>query len=230
MNEYSFDIFDNHIIAIIDGKRVLLDTGAPTSIGDGSSFSLLGRNLNFSQIFMGFSIDQLNELLGTKINILLGVDVLRTLNFFVDWDRKTLLFSSIPFEHEGTFIPLEFFMNIPIVVLQINGTTFRAFLDTGAKLSYLKPDLTSNYKLLGQTSDFYPGVGRFDTNIYEVPVMLGPHTFTVIAGHLPELLQMTLMMANTQGILGNDIFKYFNVYFNLQVGQLILVTRNGNAA
>ncbi|GIV46279.1 MAG: hypothetical protein KatS3mg036_1097 [Ignavibacterium sp.] len=228
MNEYPIEIIDNHIIALIDDNRILLDTGAPNSISDGSSLSLLGNNYNFSRNFMGFTINQLNDSLTTEINLLLGGDVLRNLNFFVDWDMKKLLFSSKPFEYEGTYIPLDFFMNIPIVDLQIDGSTLRAFLDTGAKVSYLNPDLTYNYNLLGTTSDFYPGFGEFDTKIYEVPVKLGTQTFTIIAGHLPNLLQMTLMMANTRGILGNDIFKYFNLCFNLRVGTLILIKRNGS--
>ena len=230
MNEYSIEIVDNHIICLMDEKRVLLDTGAPNSISDGSSLSVLGNNHSFSRSFMGFSIDELSRLVGTEINILLGGDVLKNLNFFVDWDRKTLLFSSTAIEHKGARVPLDFFMNIPIVLLYVDGTNLRAFLDTGAKLSYLNPDLTAGHNLLGRTSDFYPGIGQFDTDIYEVPVMLANHPFTVIAGHLPTLLQMPLMRANTQGILGNDIFKYFNVCFNFQVEELILVTRNGNAA
>lgn len=98
---------------------------------------------------MGFSIEQLNNLLGTEINVLLGTDVLKTLNFFVDCDKKALQFSLKSLVLEGTHIPLDFFMNIPIVVLQVDGTNSRVFLDTGAKLSYLEPDITSKYNLIG---------------------------------------------------------------------------------
>lgn len=229
MNEYPIEIIDNHIIALIDNNRILLNTCAPNSISDRGSLMLLWINYNFSRNFRGFTINKLSELLRTEINLLLGGDVLRNLNLFVEWDMKKLLFSPMPFELEGTFIPSDFYMNIPIVNLRIYGATFRAFLDTGAKLSNLNPDLTSNYNLLGTTSDFYPGFGNFDTNIYEVPVTLGTQTFSIIAGHLPELLQVTLMMANTEGIFGNDIFKYFNLCFNFQVGKLVLVERNNNA-
>lgn len=229
MNGYSIEIVDNHIISLIDGKRVLLDTGAPNSISDGSYLAVLGNVYSFSRNFMGFSIDEISRLVGTEINILLGGDVLTNLNFFVDWDRKTLLFSSTQFEHQGPHVPLDFFMNIPILPLYVDRANLRVFLDTGAKISYLNPDITSNHNHLGRTSDFYPGFGQFYTDIYEVPVMLAYHTFTVIAGHLPTRLQNTLMMANTQGILGNDIFKYFNVCFNFQVKKIILVTRKGNA-
>jgi len=230
MDKYSIEIVDNHIICLIDGKRVLLDTGAPNSISDGNSLLLLGKNFSFSPSFMGFSTDELSNQVGTEINILLGGDVLKHLNFFVDWENKTILFSSTAFKYKGARAPLDFFMNIPIVLLNIDGKIIRAFLDTGAKLSYLNPDLTSNHSLLGTALDFYPGFGQFNTYIYEVPVILADHTFTIIAGHLPNLLQMTLMMANTSGILGNDIFKYFDVSFNFQIEELILVKRNSKAA
>lgn len=229
MNEYSIEIFDNHIIALIEGKRVLVDSGAPTSISDGCSLRILGNNYSFPPNFEGFSIDQLNQLLGTKINMLLGADVLKTLNFFVDWDRKTHQFSVEPIDIKGTHIPMDLkFMNIPIVVLQVDGTSLKVFLDTGAKLSYLDPDITSKYNLIGREQDFYPGIGQFKTNIYEVPVMLGNHTFTVIAGNLHRKLQMSLMRTNTQGILGNDIFKHFNMCFNYTPSKIILAAKNSN--
>lgn len=52
MSEHSFEIIDNHIITIINGKRVLLDTGAPNSFSDGSSLYLLGISSEISIIFL----------------------------------------------------------------------------------------------------------------------------------------------------------------------------------
>lgn len=169
---------------------------------------------------------------GTEINILLGADVLKTLNFFVAWDKKTLQFSVQPIDIKGTHIPMDLYKNIPIIALQVGKTSLRVFLDTGAKQSYLDPNITSKYNLMGREQDFYPGFGHFETNTYEVPVMAGNHTFTLIAGNLPEKLQMNLMNlmkeANTQGILGNDIFKYFNVCFNYNNKKIILAAKNDN--
>ena len=225
MNEYSVEIFDNHIIALIDGKRVLLDTGAPNSISDGSHLTILGEEHSFSSSFMGYSIDKIAEMVGTGVNVLLGFDILGKINFFVDWDKKILQFSSTPFEKEGEHIPLEFVMNVPVVVMKIDQTEFKMFLDTGAKLSYLNSALTKDRVSLGKVQDFYMGFGRFETETYEVMVVLGDQQFNIIAGNLPGLLQTTLMMANTQGILGSDLFKNFNVYFNYQSKEMIIVRK-----
>jgi hypothetical protein len=53
--------------------------------------------------------------------------------------------------------------------------------------------------------DFYPGFGEFETATHHVPVSLGSLSETLRCGCLPGLLGMSLMMADTQGILGNAI-------------------------
>ncbi len=227
MEEYSIEIVDNHIIVVINGIRVLIDTGSPSSLSDGSVLTLLGNNYNnFTDNLQGFTIDDLNNFINARVNILLGEDVLRNINFFVDWDNRRILFSIEPFQQQGTFIPLNFFMGIPIVELEINNERFNVFLDSGAKVSYLNQELTDNYEQIGEAEDFYPGFGNFTTNIYKVPVRLGNTEIIIRAGNLPNILQYTLHMANCRGILGNEINNYFNVYFNLSIDQLILIPKN----
>jgi len=225
MRKYGIEIFDNHVILLMDNKRVLLDTGAPESISDGSSLQLMGREYRFSSNFLGFSIEKLKELLGTDINILLGADVLKNLNFLVDWDKKEAHFSLTPIPCDGIHLPLDFYMNIPIIVLNVNGERLKVFLDTGAKLSYFSEEILSQHKPVGRAQDFYPGLGQFTTDIYEITVTINNHSIVVQAGRLPDLLQKTLAITNSEGILGNDIFKYFNVCFNYSERKIILVKR-----
>ncbi len=225
MSKYGIEIFDNHVIILTDNKRVLLDTGAPESISDGSSLQIMGQEYRFSSNFLGLSIEKLKELLGTDINILLGADVLKGLNFLVDWDEKEIQFSLNPIPCEGIHVPLEFYMNIPIIALNANGERLKVFLDTGAKLSYFVEEILSRYKPIGRAQDFYPGFGQFTTDIYEITVKINNNSIVIQAGKLPELLQRTLAMTNAKGILGNDIFKYFNVCFNNSEREIIMVKR-----
>ena len=51
---------------------------------------------------------------------------------------------------------------------------------------------------------------------------LGLTVFVLAFGNLPTLLQTTLSMAGTRAILGNDIFKYFSISFELPDSRIVL--------
>ena len=111
-------------------------------------------------------------------------------------------------------------MGIPIIELVVNRQLLKFFLDTGAKLSYLSEDFTSGYSSVGIEEDFYPGVGQFETECYDIPTSLGDIDFVVRYGNLPFMLQMTLMLGGTDGIIGFDFFNGFKVLINLKGGVL----------
>lgn len=113
-------------------------------------------------------------------------------------------------------------MGIPIIQAEVNGSEIRMFFDTGAKLSYLDPEITENFQSIGTTNDFYPGLGSFETQTYRVPIRLGSTEIELTVGTLPEMLQLTLMMANTSGILGTAILSNFAVGLNPGIKKLIL--------
>ena len=97
-------------------------------------------------------------------------------------------------------------MGIPIVSTRIRGIDYRMFLDTGAQISYFQHDSLQSFPAAGLVTDFYPGVGEFHTETHNVDVTLGGVEFTLRCGVLPELLGATLMMAETDGIIGNQVF------------------------
>jgi hypothetical protein len=96
-------------------------------------------------------------------------------------------------------------MGIPIVTIRVAESDYRMFFDTGAKISYFQDDSLSNFPPAGRVTDFYPGVGQFQTDTYQVEIALSGIVFSVRCGTLPGLLGVTLMMASTQGIIGNQI-------------------------
>jgi hypothetical protein len=96
-------------------------------------------------------------------------------------------------------------MGIPILTARISDSDYRMFFDTGAQISYLQDDAITGFPPAGSVTDFYPGVGQFQTDTYQVQVGLGDCAFTLRCGTLPGLLGVTLMMADTSGIIGNQI-------------------------
>jgi hypothetical protein len=96
-------------------------------------------------------------------------------------------------------------MGIPIVTARIAGTDYRMFFDTGAQISYFDDDALTDFPFGGSVTDFYPGVGQFQTETHMVPIMLGSVAFALRCGTLPGTLRTTLMISDTKGIVGNQI-------------------------
>lgn len=107
-------------------------------------------------------------------------------------------------------------MGIPIVELTIDGQKLKCFLDTGARLSYLPERVTSEHTSAGKEEDFYPGVGKFETECFDITTSFGDHNFIARYGNLPAMLQMTLMMGGTDGIIGFDLFNNLTVVLDLK--------------
>ena len=106
---------------------------------------------------------------------------------------------------EGTILQLDDFMGIPIVTVTIAGTNYRMFFDTGAQISYFQDESLTQHPRTGSMEDFYPGFGQFSTVIYAVPIVLEDHEETPSFGKLPDDLSASLALANTKGIIGNEL-------------------------
>lgn len=212
-HEYQYTLVDGHIIVQDGNKQLLIDTGAPSSIGDSSTLAFAGGSYSMQSSYMGISPASLSKSVGTPVNALVGADILNRYDILIDpiAYRFTLTEDELPFA--GTSLGLDSFMGIPIVEARVGKDTVRMFFDTGAKLSYLDTERTNAFLSVGTESDFYPGVGEFSTNAYDIPIALATENVVLRVGNLPELLQMTLMMANTSGILGTAILQTHKVTF-----------------
>ncbi len=217
---YPLEIYENHLFVSMSGLQVLIDTGSPVSIGR-ESLTLPGLTCKPQSSFMGLSINLIEEYLGHKVDLLLGADMLNSLYVTIDYDDRTASFSGEPQNSKATPLPVEKMHNVPIVAIKAGGQHLKVFYDTGAKVSYLKKSLTAGLTSTGKIKDYYPGIGQFETGLHRVPLEILGETIELDCGNLPYLMEMTLAMANCDGILGNDIFKYYNpISINLP-GQLI---------
>jgi hypothetical protein len=205
MNTLPLQLRDGHLFVELSGEPWLLDTGARSSFGRSGILSLAGEQFRLSTSYLGLTAATLTRFVGVQCVGLLGAEVLGRFDHILDEASGTLTISTAEFAHSGHLVRLAEFMGIPIVTAQIAGTDYRMFFDTGAQISYFHDDSLTDFPSVGSVTDFYPGVGRFQTDTHEVPVMLGGVSFTLRCGTLPELLRATLMMADTKGIVGNQI-------------------------
>jgi hypothetical protein len=169
---------------------------------------------------MGLTVSILSEMLGTEITTLLGADILSDYKILFDYKNEIIEFNKEAIALDGNEIGISNFMGIPIIELFIDNQKLKLFLDTGAKLSYLSGSITNNYESIGTDEDFYPGVGKFETECFDISTSFGDNNFNVKYGNLPTLLQMTLMLGGTDGIIGFDFFNNFKVVLDLKNNRL----------
>ncbi|MBE3050163.1 hypothetical protein IMZ48_48235 [Candidatus Bathyarchaeota archaeon] len=213
---------DGHLFLETAGALWLFDTGAPTSFGSSSALTLAGEQFRLGSSYLGLTPATLSRFVAVEYAGLLGADILGRFDFFLDAPNGTVTISTNELEHSGVTVTLDEFMGIPIVSARIRGIDYRMFLDTGAQISYFQHDSLASFPAAGRVADFYPGVGQFQTETRNVDITLGGVEFTLRCGALPGLLGATLMMAETEGIISNQVFSNRSVGYFPRRRSLIL--------
>jgi hypothetical protein len=198
---------DGHLFLVVADAWWLLDTGAPTSFGTSESISIAGEEFRLGGSYLGLTAATLAGFIGVPCAGLLGADVLGRFDHVFDTPSGAVTISTSELTCSGQTIHLTEFMGIPILTAQVAGTDYRMFFDTGAQISYFQDDSLADFPAAGRVTDFYPGVGQFQTDTHQVEVSLGGIDFTLRCGMLPGLLGATLIMADTEGIVGNQILR-----------------------
>jgi hypothetical protein len=230
MHTLRYELFDGHIIAWEGSVTYLIDTGAPLSVGEDRSLIFADRTFEVQNNYMGVTPQELSRHVGTGIQALVGADILSNFNLVIDPRSSEILLSDGEITLSGIELEVDYYMGIPIIQAEVNDQAIRMFFDTGAKLSYLNPEITLNYPTLGTVQDFYLGTGSFNTRIFRVPIKLSTAEVDLTVGVLPDLLQLTLMMADTSGILGTGILADFAVELDPHRRRLVLERFDRNAS
>ena len=198
-----------------EGCKILIDTGAPATIHNSDSLRFMGTGYTAETNYLGLTIEKLSELLGKEITTLLGCDLLSKYKILFDYNNKSVIFSDENIDMEGTEIPIALFMGIPVIELIIGDKKLKFYLDSGAKLSYLNKEFTENLESAGIKEDFHPGAGKFKTFTYDIFTGLGDFKFKVKYGNLPDILQLTFLISEIDGIIGQDFFNNFKILLDI---------------
>jgi len=208
MHKLNIEFRDGHLFVELDGRLWLFDTGAPASFGELHNLTLVGNHYSLDDNYMGLTAKKLREFTGVQCAGLLGADILGNFDHIIDCNKGIIKIATDEIEYNGRALNLSSFMGIPILTACIAGHEYRLFFDTGAQISYFQDGSLQDFPPSGKVTDFYPGFGQFETYTYQVDISLDDVDFTLRCGALPSLLGATLMMANTQGIIGNQILSY----------------------
>jgi hypothetical protein len=216
---------DGHVILESGGARILLDTGAPISVGSIPGWTFEGVPVPLERDYYGVTTERLSAHIGAGIDVLLGMDFLGKRVFQIDVEAEELRFLDLddPLP-PGEVIPIKPLVGIPTVGFHLDGIDVRAFLDTGARLSYLSDQLIANYPAVATVRDFHPSAGLFETPVRLVPVAFGSSRATLHSGALPPVLDTRLSAAGVRGIVGTDLLEQYIVTFSMPTHELVLST------
>ena len=220
MTTFQIKLYKGHPIIKDGNNTILIDTGAPSTIHIANSLFFCSDNFSCVTNYMGLTVPKISEMLGTEITTLIGADILSNFKILFDYKNEVVAFSKDETNSPMKETTISSFMGIPIIELKVDNQKLKFFLDTGAKLSYLDSKITSQHTSIGTDEDFYPGVGKFETECYEILTNFGDKEFNVKYGNLPSLLQMTLMLGGTNGIIGFDFFNNFKVCLDIKNGKI----------
>ena len=207
MQTYPLILENGHLFVALPEGSFLFDTGAPTSFGKAPQVAVDEQSFNLPPSYMGLTAVNLSTFVSRETHGILGGDILNQFDILIDVPQSRICFSKTPLECAGEELTLEEFMAVPILQATIAGESVKMFFDTGAQISYFQGDSLSKFPAEGNVQDFYPGIGEFPTDTFRVPTKIGRAQYPLRCGQLPTLLGMSLKLAGTQGIIGNELLQ-----------------------
>ena len=218
---HRFDLLNeaNHPVITVNGSRVCLDTGSPFTfkhpLGP-ESLRIFGQEVRLPEIPAPRGhMEAGSEMLGFHFDVLLGMDVMAPLAWRLDWAAGTAEAApTLPEEEGTTWLPMPpslggMAMSCPSC--HVNEGREVALFDTGAQLSYRIGTTPGTAREAGESRDFNPQLGIFETPVWEDDLTIGGHTLTVRFGQLPRLGAMMLGAMGVSWLLGSDLLHAFRV-------------------
>lgn len=221
---HKIEQFDDHIIVLMDGLNVLIDTGSPSSMAKIPNFTYNGIAETLSSSLLGMTdIYQIEKLLGHPVDVLLGADLLARHPVKIDLKKKLFSILDDNFSADGaTVLPFQQTMGGVTLNIELNGIMIPAILDSGAKISYISAENPVSREFAEVRTDFHPMIGSFETRVGEVPVRIAGIQLIFTFGILPDMFDMLLRMIDVPNILGSDLFKNFVVVIDYTNNRLLL--------
>ena len=221
-----YDFVGGHILVEHGLHRLLLDTGAPSSIGTLPTVALADRRHPLGSEYGGVTAKSMCAQIGVETHAILGGDILNNYDIVIDPEICDITFSDAHFDIEGEVLELGLRGEIPFVTASVHGTRVKMFFDTGAPLSYLSRDMNRQHVPVRIVEDFHPRAGTSRVATYQVSITLGQDTLEYRVGTMPFSLQRALRAVDIEGILGTALLRYFIVCFSPRRRKLILKKRS----
>ena len=204
---YILKYISGHIYVEINGFDWLVDTGSPISFGSIDRLMIKNKVFTIQASLLSLDAITLSKYVKHEVVGLIGTDILNQFYIIFDIQNDQITFSIDPLGLEGEILDINEIMGIPSIVVTVDNNEGYMFFDSGAQISYMQKNIITQSEPTGVVKDFYPGVGQFETETAAISLKLGNLKYTLQCGYLPEMLNMTLMVTNTVGIIGNETMR-----------------------
>ena len=171
---------------------------------------------------MGVNLEEISKYIGTRLDLLLGADILLKYRVLLDLPNNLIQFSLPDRPGRGSHVALRMLAGVPIAACLANGKEIQAVFDTGSQFCYVHKSLIQGQVSIGKEKDFYPGLGEFETDMYQVPFNIGGNAVNLRCGVLPAMLESALGVTGAHGILGVELMQKFSIWLNLHDREMIL--------
>jgi hypothetical protein len=220
----AFEAHSDHIVLVAPrGRRFVLDTGSPMSMGRGT-FKLLGLSHRLSPAPTALQLERVGNLIGSRLDGLIGTDLTGRAPFRIDWGSSAVVFGVDPARTKGAVVPMQALFGIPRVESKVGGRSVSALVDTGAAVSFLAEPWDGLPKPTGERHEFFlsaTGLEEFDTPMRTLPVRCGK-SFDSTFGQLPAPLAQAMKKIGVEIILGADLWKSHIVTFDIGGGRMVV--------
>jgi len=223
-----YTLEDGHIVFEADGKKVLLDTGSPVSLGSCGTIEVNGTAFNLHDRFSTLSWEDLRMLIGLDVDVLLGMDVIGKFDLTIDPDNDLVVLDHKVQKEDIHCVKVKLVSGIPVIDASIGGRQVKMFFDTGARLSYIDRKYIWGNEMLGLEIDFHPSVGRFETRTFLTGVDIAGYETGLKTGNLPGSLKTMVDDCGVDGILGTALLEHYTVTLSVRRNRLRLAPRTAS--
>ncbi len=206
IRDYPLAFIKGAMIADVEGVSVLIDTGAERSIGRvPHTWRFVDGPVTFTHDAQ--ACNSLSNALGTPVDLMLGMDVLKDLFLQIDPGRGVIVFSRQPLRYRGWRIPLNLDGDVPTCKMDFGGGSLAMHLISSLTLNYVPKELVKDAPPHGEQEDSLLGGLPFTTPVYHLNIQMGGQDFTIQCGILPEYLKKDLDIKAGQGVMGRSFLQ-----------------------
>ena len=200
----TYDNSTGHIIADIDGRLMLVDTGAVKT---------------FYDEYQGLRINDLSHMLGQPLDGVLGMDSIK--GKVLSITRDSINLNAVAPDQKGA--PLSYISGIPCVDIKINEIPCRAVISTGAATSYISEALISKDKYTRSVNDKHPSYGNSSVKMFVNYFSISNKKYFADAGELPAGFAL-FTSAGADAIIGTDVLYRFDLIMDFSENRLHLIS------
>jgi hypothetical protein len=226
---YELEVINGQVIATVGGLRLLCDSGAPTSQGHipDEMAELVRPARPFGADLLSVDLAWIQRQVGIEFDGLLGGDYLSQFEVRFDWAEHRLRLDPHPSGEPsfGKAVPFQTMLNVPRIHATVHGRLVSAVVDTGASRTYASRSLTPRSSPEGRITDFYPGLGVFEAELFAGSIQIGGCASPLRIAQFPDSLSTLLGMFGVQAIIGLDWLnheRHASVSLNYLQGELVV--------